>query len=34
VQLDVSYAETRNVLLDLKILFGSIPAILLKRGAY
>lgn len=34
VQLDVSYAQTRNVLLDLKILFGSIPAILLKRGAY
>ena len=34
VQLDVTYAQTRNILLDLKILFGSIPAILLKRGAY
>lgn len=34
VQLDVTYAEKRNLFLDLKILFGSIPAILLKRGAY
>ncbi|MCI4643738.1 MAG: sugar transferase [Hyphomonadaceae bacterium] len=34
VELDVTYATKRNILMDLKILVLSIPAIVLKRGAY
>jgi lipopolysaccharide/colanic/teichoic acid biosynthesis glycosyltransferase len=33
VQLDVEYTETQSFWLDLKILFGTIPAVLLNRGA-
>lgn len=34
VALDVDYAMRRSVFMDLSILIQSIPAILLKRGAY
>ncbi|MEM9740828.1 MAG: sugar transferase [Pseudomonadota bacterium] len=34
VALDVDYAQRRSILLDMYILVKSVPAILLKRGAY
>ena len=34
VQLDVQYIQSQSILLDLKLLFKTIPAVLLSRGAY
>jgi lipopolysaccharide/colanic/teichoic acid biosynthesis glycosyltransferase len=34
VQLDVQYIESQSLLLDLKLLLKTIPAVLLSRGAY
>jgi len=34
VQLDVQYIESQSVWLDLKLLFQTIPAVLLGKGAY
>lgn len=34
VQMDVQYAETQSIWLDLKILFFTIPAVLFSKGAY
>lgn len=34
VLLDVEYIESQSILLDLKLLFLTIPAVLLGRGAY
>lgn len=34
VALDTKYARTRGVLVDLKILFATVPAVLLRRGSY
>ena len=34
VDLDVQYIESRSLWLDIKILFKTIPAVLLGRGAY
>jgi len=33
VRLDVEYVENQSFGLDLKIIFGTVPAVLLKRGA-
>lgn len=34
VELDLAYIQNRNLLLDLKILIKTIPAVLSGRGAY
>lgn len=34
VQLDVQYIETRSLWLDLKLLWQTVPAVLLGKGAY
>ena len=34
VQLDVQYIESHSIWLDMKLLFQTIPAVLLSRGAY
>ena len=34
VQLDVQYIQSQSLLLDLKLLLKTIPAVLLSRGAY
>ena len=34
VQLDVEYIQSQSLLLDLKLLLRTIPAVLLSRGAY
>ena len=34
VQLDIRYVEQRNVLLDLRLLLQTVPAVLAGRGAY
>ncbi|HEY5141222.1 MAG TPA: exopolysaccharide biosynthesis polyprenyl glycosylphosphotransferase [Methylococcales bacterium] len=34
VQLDVEYIQSQSLLLDLKLLLKTIPAVLLSRGAY
>lgn len=34
VALDIDYAKQRSVLLDLEILFRTVPAVLTARGAY
>ena len=34
VELDVQYIESQSFLLDLKLLFLTVPAVLLGRGAY
>jgi lipopolysaccharide/colanic/teichoic acid biosynthesis glycosyltransferase len=34
VQLDIQYIESQSLLLDLKLLLKTIPAVLLSRGAY
>jgi len=34
VELDIEYVRTRNLLLDLKILLLTVPAVLSGRGAY
>ena len=33
VRLDVEYVDNQSFGLDLKIIFGTVPAVLLKRGA-
>jgi lipopolysaccharide/colanic/teichoic acid biosynthesis glycosyltransferase len=34
VQLDVQYIQSQSLLLDIKLLLKTIPAVLLSRGAY
>lgn len=34
VALDVTYARNKSLMLDLKILLATIPAVLLRRGSY
>lgn len=34
VKLDVQYIESRSIWLDIKLLFSTIPAVLLGKGAY
>lgn len=34
VQLDVQYIESQSLLLDMKLLFLTVPAVLLGKGAY
>lgn len=34
IEMDVEYAQRRNIFLDLGILIGSVPAILSRKGAY
>jgi lipopolysaccharide/colanic/teichoic acid biosynthesis glycosyltransferase len=34
LKLDVDYIESRNLVLDLKLLIRTVPAVLLGRGAY
>jgi len=34
VRLDVDYIESRSLWLDLKLLFQTVPAVVLGRGAY
>ena len=34
VALDVTYARSKSLLLDLKILLATIPAVLLRKGSY
>ncbi|MFT7643614.1 MAG: lipopolysaccharide/colanic/teichoic acid biosynthesis glycosyltransferase, partial [Pirellulaceae bacterium] len=34
VELDVSYIESQSFWLDLKLLFQTVPAVLLGKGAY
>lgn len=33
VELDLEYIENRSLWLDIKILFGTVPAVLLSKGA-
>ena len=34
VELDVQYIESQSIWVDIKLLFGTIPAVLLGKGAY
>ena len=34
VELDIKYIEERNLLLDIKIILLTIPAVLFNKGAY
>jgi lipopolysaccharide/colanic/teichoic acid biosynthesis glycosyltransferase len=34
VQLDLRYIESHSILLDIKLLFKTVPAVLLGKGAY
>ena len=34
VALDCAYVKNRSVLMDLKILLGTIPSVLLRKGSY
>lgn len=34
VRLDVSYVERKSLLLDIRLIFRTVPAVLLARGSY
>ena len=34
VELDVQYIESQSIWVDIKLLLGTIPAVLLGKGAY
>ena len=34
MKLDIQYVRTRNLWMDIKLLFQTIPAVITGRGAY